>query len=354
MALDSRNIELVAQTSDLPHDVAIPTIDLAPLRRGDLRARAQAVAALSSACTETGFFLITGHGISESLIQEMHQVTTEFFEQPLPWKDRWKSPVASLYRGYEVIVQDGVLIRENFQAGRFQSEDAWMLAGYGASDTGEWEPNCWPDTPGFADIWQTYFGEVEKVGNLLLELCAQALDLPSDWFVPFFDRQCSGWMANYYPVADTPPPPGTLRLGGHTDSGSLTLLYQDDQPGGLQVRLRSGGWYDVPYAEGTLVVNIGDIMAIWSNGTWADTMHRVVYPETTAARPRISLPFFQSPNRDAMIQPVPTRVGPDRPALFSPRSMPELKRETYENPERRQRIASEGYAPGVVESLLGR
>jgi isopenicillin N synthase-like dioxygenase len=330
--------------------VSIPLIDLSAARTRSPVAMRNAAAQLGAACVEIGFFVITGHGIAPSLIERMHRVSLQFFELDEAVKQQWRSPVGSLYRGYEAVERDNLRLRENFQAGRFHESDSWMLDGYSAADTGEWEPNRWPVEPGeFADVWQQYFTEVEQLGNLLLELCALALDLPADWFGPMFDRQASGWMANYYNVTGEAAPEGSLRLGAHTDSGSLTILYQDEQAGGLQVRLGDGGWLDVAPVPGTFVVNIGDIMAIFSNGTWADTLHRVVHPATgVAARPRISIPFFQGPNRDTVIEPVPTRVDAQHPARFGPIALSELKRQTYENPTHREAVA-QGYSPGVAE-----
>jgi isopenicillin N synthase-like dioxygenase len=333
-----------------PSDSTFPIIDLTGVLAGDPDACAAAAQRVGDACASTGFFLVSGHGVEQAVIDEMYGATARFFALDPARKQPWKSPVGSLYRGYEEVVDDGIVLRENFQAGRFRSEDEWMLAGYGDHETGEWEPNRWPTEPAdLQPVWERYFDEVERLGNLLLELCATALDLPADWFVPLFDRQASGWMANFYPVQDDEPPTGSLRLGGHTDSGSLTILYQDDRPGGLQVRLRSGEWVDVPATPGTFVVNIGDLMAIWSNGTWADTMHRVVHaPAGATAGPRISIPYFQGPNRDAIIAPVPTRIGADRPPRFAPQPVMAIKRERYENPVRREQVRL-GLSPGIVD-----
>jgi isopenicillin N synthase-like dioxygenase len=114
------------------------------------------------------------------------------------------------------------------------------------------------------------------------------------------------------------PEPGQLRLGAHTDYGSLTLLYQDETPGGLQVH-RDGVWRDAPIVPGTFVVNIGDLMSRWTNDRWVSTLHRVQNPaQGRWDVPRLSIPYFHQPNYDAVIEAIPTCVAPGEQATYPP------------------------------------
>jgi isopenicillin N synthase-like dioxygenase len=150
---------------------------------------------------------------------------------------------------------------------------------------------------------------MERLVRLLLELFAIALDLPTRWFDDKVDHDMSNLGANYYPPQPTPPEPGQLRKGPHTDWGSVTILLHDDA-GGLQVQAADGRWVDVPCVAGGLVVNIGDLLAIWTNDTWVSTMHRVVNPPVdVASRDRLSIVFFHQPNHDAEIACIPTCIG---------------------------------------------
>ncbi|MFJ9614011.1 2OG-Fe(II) oxygenase family protein [Streptomyces noursei] len=92
----------------------------------------------------------------------------------------------------------------------------------------------------------------------------------------------------------------------HTDFGSLTILYQEDDRGGLQVLQVLQGkddWRDVSAIPGSFVVNIGDLMALWTGGRWVSTLHRVINPERGDTSSRVTIPFLYLPNHDAMIEP---------------------------------------------------
>jgi isopenicillin N synthase-like dioxygenase len=170
-------------------------------------------------------------------------------------------------------------------------------------------PNRWPDTAGFEETWTEYFAAMEGLVGVLLQLFAIALDLREHWFDDNVDHDMSNLGANYYPAQTTPPAPGQLRKGPHTDWGSLTILLQDDA-GGLQVRTTDGRWVDVPCVVDGLVVNVGDLMANWTNDRWVSTMHRVVNPSAQAASSeRLSIAFFHQPNYDAEIACIPTCTG---------------------------------------------
>jgi len=175
-------------------------------------------------------------------------------------------------------------------------------------------PNRWPTLAGFRDAWLAYIEALDALAWDLMRLFALALDLPEDWFDSKVDRAHYNLVANYYPPQPVAPPPGQLRQGPHTDWGSLTLLYQDDAAGGLQVMDKTGNWVDVPSIAGSFVLNLGDLMAVWTNDRWVSTMHRVVNPPPDPTRhERISVPFFHWPNWDASIECIPTCASPDNP-----------------------------------------
>jgi isopenicillin N synthase-like dioxygenase len=178
----------------------------------------------------------------------------------------------------------------------------------------------WPERPAdFKAVWQHYFVEMEQLSLRLLHVFAVALGLPETWFDDTVDLHLSNLAANCYPAQRTPPLPGQVRSKAHVDFSTLTILYQDDAPGGLQIYERGKGWRDVAAREGSYVVNLGDLMARWTNERWVATPHRVVNPPPElAGTQRISIPFFHQPNHDAVIEAIPTCVSADRPARYTP------------------------------------
>ena len=113
---------------------------------------------------------------------------------------------------------------------------------------------------------------------------------------------------------------GQLRAGAHSDYGTLTLLRQDDAPGGLQVGGVDGTWHDVPSTPGAYVVNVGDALARWTNDRWISTVHRVVVPPADAGRDceRFSMAFFHNANWDAVIECIPTCADAENPPKYPP------------------------------------
>lgn len=173
--------------------------------------------------------------------------------------------------------------------------------------------NIWPDD-GFRAVWHEYLDAMTALSGDIMRLFAIALDLPERYFDDKFDRHVSLMIANYYYPA---PDPGRLRRERHTDWGSLTVLYVEDDLGGLEV-LPDGAtdWLAVPTVADSFVVNIGDLMAFWTGGRWASTVHRVVNPEGSAAPSRLSIPFFHLPNHDASIEPLRSPDGSRAEAEF--------------------------------------
>jgi isopenicillin N synthase-like dioxygenase len=104
----------------------------------------------------------------------------------------------------------------------------------------------------------------------------------------------------YYPPQPAQAAADQFGVAPHTDYGCVTLLWQDDV-GGLQVRERATqSWIDAPPIEGTLVINVGDLLARWSNNRFKSTPHRVV---NSSGKERYSIATFYDPTYGAMVDP---------------------------------------------------
>jgi isopenicillin N synthase-like dioxygenase len=295
----------------------VPVIDLSA--RNSTHGRAVIAAAIGHACASSGFFTIVGHGVPQTLVDRMYTTTNAFFRLP----DGEKDVVAS-GPGVSGFQRSGGTTAQSLD----QKTPPDLCEAFGVHVTGElsaqerselgdyWAPwklaNAWPSVPAdFTTTWHEYMSVMAELSADLMRLFALALDLDEDFFDDRFDRHVSSLTANYYYPQIKPPLPGQLRRGPHTDFGALTVLYQEDDLSGLQVRTGAGEWRDVPAVPGSFVVNIGDLMAQWSGGRWVSTLHQVVNPERGNISSRLSIPFFYQPNHDGPTDPVRPVLSPN-------------------------------------------
>lgn len=304
----------------------VPVIDIGAYRSGDAAARDRVVHEVRDACRNVGFFVIQGHGVSVDLVRSMRRVSTEFFDLPREVKDRYLSDPGRTM-GYVPMGRESLAstrgqqrppdVKEIFDICRPDTPES----AYYTSEMGQrfFRPYQWPDQPTeFREVWTDYYRQLEQLAATVMEVFALALDLPVDYFADKTNRSVDYLRVIDYPAQNTAPEPGQLRAGEHTDYGTVTFVSTDESPGGLQVQTKSGGWAAVPHVPDSFVVNIGDMMAQWTNDQWVSTVHRVVNPDTGSAGTarRMSVVFFQNPNYDAVIEPLPTCVSDAEPARY--------------------------------------
>lgn len=300
----------------------VPTVDITPYLEGDPAGKRAVARSVDHACSEIGFMIITGHGVRADLIEKLWRVSRKFFSLPREVKMKYKrldhgySAVGSGAFSYSRGIRTPPDLREGFNMVPFDFPDDEYHRKGGALFTA----NVWPvEVEGMEEIWCEYFRIMENLGKKMMRICALALDLPEHFFDDKFDKASITFQANYYPPQTEKPIEGQLRGGVHTDYGGITFLVRDNSPGGLQVKAQDGGWVDVPHVPDSFVINIGDLMAQWTNDRWVSTLHRVVNPPREVARnsDRMSMPFFLSPNYDAIIEPIETCCGPNNPPKYA-------------------------------------
>jgi len=142
-----------------------------------------------------------------------------------------------------------------------------------------------------------YFEAAHVVAHHLMRGFAIGLGLHPEFFLTKSARPLSRASFVYYPAQDEQAGTEQFGVAPHTDFGVLTVLCQDDT-GGLQVQDIDGRWIHAPPIEGTLVVNVGDLLCRWTAGTYKSTPHRVV---NTSGRERMSLVLAFDPDPDTVI-----------------------------------------------------
>ena len=305
----------------------VPLVDLSGAFEPGAR-RDEVVDTIRRACEDVGFLVITGHGVSGKVINDIDAAARAFFALPHAEKMEFVS-TRSNRRGFKP-VQSSTLalsrgeqtppdLAELFLVNRFDDRDAARRAGLREGREEFFAPNVWPEAdrlPGFKEAFETYYEVMEDLAVKLMRLMALALDLDEHWFDDAIADHITGLAALHYPALDEAPVPGQFRRGPHSDWGSLTILYSDGVPG-LQILSPEGEWEDVPALAGSFVINIGDLMAAWTNDRWVSTLHRVVAADGAWGE-RVSVAFFHQPTYDALIECIPTCTSPDDPPRHDP------------------------------------
>lgn len=308
----------------------VPLIDISPFLAGSPEGKQRVADQVGQACRDIGFLVISGHGVPEELIEATRTVAAEFFALPKSEKVRSKRPADDQVRGYSAVGNEALAaslgaetppdLKESLSIGPTDvpADDPYYT---NATAGPHFAPNVWPAQPAaLREIWTRHFAAMETLATQMMRIFALALDLPERFFDDKVDRHISMFRVLNYPSQHEVPLEGQLRAGAHSDYGSMTILRQENRPGGLQTRNLAGGWVDVPAVPGTFVVNIGDLMAQWTNDLWVSTVHRVVNPprDLAADSARMSLVFFHQPNYDAMVSCLDGCATPDRPAKYQP------------------------------------
>jgi len=281
---------------------AIPLIDMKKLiLHPEDYQRQQEMERLSNACQEWGFFQIVNHGIPHSLLDGIKDVAKEFFNLPLQEKQKYAAQ-PGVFQGYGkifVVAEDQTLDWGDLLALALMPNNLKNLA-------------LWPTVPtNFRDTVEKYAIQVERVAQELLSLFAENLHLEADYFKDRFGSEPMNMMRmNFYPPC--PRPDLVLGLSPHSDGGGITLLLQDDQTEGLHVR-KNNQWIPVQPIPYALVVNIGDLVEVMTNGRYKSVEHRAV---TSQERARLSVALFYNASMDAEVAPSSKLVDEDQQLLY--------------------------------------
>ena len=306
--------------------IDVPTIDISPFLQGDSAAISRTAAEVASTCEKTGFLIISGHGFPAGLIERAIHELYAFFDLPGEVKNRWHPTGPSKQRGYHGFATRGLAntlgqkappdLRESLFLGPVDDHREHYASIPEAATS--YAPNLIPNQPdGISRTLIELYRAYETLAEQMMRVFCAALRLPEGWFDGVLGRHFSIMSCHHYPVLESTPLPGQLRTGAHTDYGAMTLLAATDAAGGLEVRMPDGRWAAVQPRPGEFVVNLGDMMAHWTNGRWASTLHRVVNPPLGVAQSRrLSIGMFVHPNYDQSIACVPTCVSGDASAQF--------------------------------------
>ncbi len=295
-------------------------IDIAPFLQGSESDRRAVALAFGQAFETTGFATLIGHGVDRDLVDQTYEAAASFFARPVEEKLLCVAPEKTKGRGYLPIGIESVAATLNGETPPDLCE-ALVFRSLGRERTGAIAANLWPENPPrLRALVSDYYDAVFTLMQALMRMSALALDLPEDYFAPFYEEPALALRFVNYPDQETPPRDRQLRYGAHHDYGGLTILRQDEAPGGLQIADRDGTWHDAIPVRGGFVINVGDLLSRWTNGRWRSTLHRVVNPprDLTGSTQRLSLVAFTGPNENAEVACLPSCMDAEHPAKFAP------------------------------------
>ncbi|MFK7857796.1 MAG: isopenicillin N synthase family dioxygenase [Granulosicoccus sp.] len=273
---------------------AIPVVDITPLRDGS--EPHVVAAALHAASKGLGFVYVKGHGIPDEVLDNARQAALAFFRLPADEKARVR--ISAAHRGW--LPMGGAKMEDDARSDLKESL-VWgfeELAGESIDDHPFRGVNRWPQQlPELSQHSMAWFHAAHEVAHHLLRGFALGLGLADDFFLQSADRPLSRASSVYYPAQAEDLGIEQFGVGPHTDFGVLTILCQDNT-GGLQVQDVNGEWLQAPPIEGTLIVNVADLLSRWTDGAYKSTPHRVV---NSSGRERLSLVLAFDPNPDTLI-----------------------------------------------------
>jgi len=307
-----------------------PIVDISSYMSDSMSSKQSLARTVDEACRQTGFLAIVGHGIPYKTTAAVWHAARRFFDLPVDQKLEVAMPYPDYPYGYAPLQTEMLAgsigkhtppdLKESFSIGPLR-----RTADSSVNDDQEsafrYAPNQWPRKPAeFRAAWSAYYEETEKLAATIMRIFALALELPENFFADKIDQHTSAMRALNYPDPSASPVPGQLRAGEHSDYGSLTILLTEPALGGLEIFTAEGTWIEVPVIEGSFIINIGDLMARWTNDRWVSTLHRVRCPpaDSPGTTRRQSIAFFHQPNWDAEISCIPSCLGIEGKAKYEP------------------------------------
>jgi isopenicillin N synthase-like dioxygenase len=300
----------------------VPVIDFGPFQDGTLEGRLKVATAIREACEGSGFFYLAGHGVSKSDVDAIFAASRRFFALPLeerlrvkltPQQNRGYQPLGSRIYSDKADAPD---LNESYKyQHEFPADDSDIRDGKRVHALNRWPENL----PGWREVLIAYYDQMEKLTDRLLRAFALALEIPEDYFIGFYRKPLTQINLLHYPPQSDTARGRQFGIRPHSDTTAFTVLAQDNV-GGLQVQ-QGETWIEAPPIPDTFVINIGDMMARWTNDRFQSTPHRVV---NRSGAERYSVPYFAIPDFDAVVECLPSCKGPAHPAKYPPLSVGEF------------------------------
>ncbi|KAH7123016.1 2OG-Fe(II) oxygenase superfamily protein [Dactylonectria macrodidyma] len=325
----------------------IPIIDFSGFYSEDPAEKQKVVDQVRSSCLYNGFFQIVGHSVPLSEQKAVMDGAKKFFAMPLEEKQKVAKENNTWNRGYEMlrsqILEEGTKpeLKEGFYIGaEIPETHPYFINKKLNSGPNQWPEGLGSDLESFRSGSMNYYTSTLRLASDLMRVLALSLDLEETYFSKFMDGAVATMRLLHYP---SQPKDGddklTRGIGAHTDFGAITMLLQDTVDG-LQVwDKKNSVWIDVAPTEGAYVVNLGNLMARWTNEKYKSNIHRVI---NKSGKERYSIPVFVSGNPDYLVECIPTCKSEDTPAKFGAVTVEEAVSAAYAESYGRAQLYKQG------------
>ncbi|MGA7802961.1 MAG: 2OG-Fe(II) oxygenase family protein [Gammaproteobacteria bacterium] len=287
--------------------MAVPVIDFSGFTAGSVADRNAVAADVRRAAEQVGFMTLTGAAMSAELLDQAFAASRAFFAWPLADKNRLRYRSTQLNHGYVAQGQEAL-----DPARPTDLKESFTMRNVTGNRV---RTELWPD-PSFQETALAFFQQAQRVAADVLAAFAIGFGLPATFFSQHHTGENQTLRFLHYPPVAGDLQPAQLGAGAHSDYGSVTLLWQGDQVGGLEVLAKNGSWQPVTPVPGAVVVNIGDLLERWTNGVLRSTRHRV--QPRVDGRERYSIAFFCDPDSATEVVTLPACVSGERPDRYPP------------------------------------
>lgn len=293
---------------------AIPSVDLRDFTSGEPRRKAAFVRDIGEAFEQIGFVALSGHFLSEELVETLYAEVKKFFDLPEEIKKKYEIPGIGGQRGYTSFGKEHAKGRSEGDLKEFWHFGQYL--GEGHELAAEYPENVMvPELPGFNEAGKQAFQMLEKTAVYVLKALALRLGLQEDYFDAYVKDGNSILRPIHYPPI-TEEPKNAVRAAAHGDINLITLL-MGAHGKGLQVQNHRGEWIDAIASPDQLMINVGDMLSRHTNNRLKSTIHQVVNPPREAwGSSRYSIPFFMHPISSMPLNCLEHCIDEDHPKAF--------------------------------------
>lgn len=293
----------------------IPSVDLKSYLSGDFVKKEMFIKEIGTAFEEIGFVALSGHFLSDELVEELYAEVKKFFNLPQEVKNKYEIPGIGGQRGYTSFGKEHAKgrtvgdLKEFWHFGQYVEDNPRLEAEYPDNVIVE-------ELPRFNEVGREAYKMLEKTGQYVLRALALHLKLEENYFDEYIKNGNSILRPIHYPPI-TEEPKNAVRAAAHGDINLITLL-MGAHGKGLQVQNHKGEWVDAIARPDELMINVGDMLSRHTNNRLKSTIHQVVNPPKSEwGKSRYSIPFFMHPVSEMPLNCLRNCVDEKHPKQFS-------------------------------------